>query len=395
MTNANQAPQSERVHIAIFGKTNAGKSTLMNALCNQEIAVVSPYNGTTTDPVYKSMELLPIGPVVLIDTAGLDDTTELGKLRVDKSLAVIGKTDFAMFVISNEDTILDTHKQMIHNIKKTVKNTICIVNTIAEKPYNHESVANFLEVPTIAANVSNRDDIEKIKQFMITQYEQAQEISITADLVQQGDVVLLVAPQDKQAPKGRLILPQVQTIRDLLDNRCKVVVVVLEDLADMLSILKHPPALVITDSQIFAKVNKIVPNEIPLTSFSVLMAKYKGDVTLFLEGAKAIDTLKATDKVLIMESCTHHQIEGDIAREKLPKLLQKKVGQGLQIEFFAGKGFPNNIEEYALIIHCGGCMINRKNMLTKQSMAKELGVPITNFGIAIAYMNELFERITY
>lgn len=395
MNNSNQTPQSERVHIAIFGKTNAGKSTLMNALCNQEIAVVSAYQGTTTDPVYKSMELLPIGPIVLIDTAGLDDTTNLGKLRVSKSLEVIGKTDFAIFVISSADSALNAQKEMIQNIKKTVKNTVCIVNTISKKALDKKSITDFLEVPTLFADVTSREEIEKIKQFIISQYEQAEEISITADLVKQGDIVLLVAPQDKQAPKRRLILPQVQTIRDLLDNRCKVVVVVLEDLADMLSMLKCPPALVITDSQIFAQVNAVLPMEQPLTSFSVLMAKYKGDVTLFLEGAKAIDNLKPTDKVLIMESCTHHQIEGDIAREKLPKLLKKKAGEQLTIAFFAGKGFPKNIGDYALIVHCGGCMINRKNMLTKQSMAKELGVPITNFGIAIAYMNDLFERITY
>ncbi len=386
-----ETPRSNRLHISFFGRTNSGKSTLLNNIAGQEVSIVSDIEGTTTDPVYKSMELLPIGPVTFIDTAGFCDATKLSDKRMEKTLEVIRKTDLAVLVVSSLQDDFSEEEKYISLLKEENVKTICVRNVF----YGKENENFSLDLPTLRIDASDSKEMGKFKKFLIEHADIDFEIpSLTKHLVNEGDVVILVAPQDIEAPKGRLILPQVQTIRDLLDNNCKAIVVKPDALKGMLQILKEPPALVIVDSQVFKEVNEILPKEIPLTSFSVLMSKNKGDIDSFVSGAKMLSKLKPDDRVLIMESCTHHSFPDDIARGKLPKLLQKYVGGTLKIDFFAGQGFPKNIKDYKLILHCGGCMLNRKNMLSKISEAEYYGVPMTNFGIAIAYINEIFDRIT-
>lgn len=385
-------PRANRLHIAFFGRTNSGKSTLLNNLAGQEISIVSDVAGTTTDPVYKAMELLPIGPVVLVDTAGFCDDSVLGKQRLEKTLEVVRKTDLAVLVVSSEQKEFEEERRYLDLLQEHKVKTVCVVNRFGEG----EKFAEPFELPTLFIDASDPAEMGKFKKFLIQHADCDFEIpSLTGHLVKPGDLVILVAPQDIQAPKGRLILPQVQTIRDLLDNDCRTVVLKPADLPPMLHLLKEPPALVITDSQVFKEVDGMLPKEIPLTSFSVILSENKGNIESFVEGAKAISSLKPGDRVLIMESCTHHALPDDIAREKLPRMLQKYVGGELQIELFSGQGFPHDMEGYKLILHCGGCMINRKNMLSKISEAEQFGVPMTNFGIAIAYMNGMLNRICW
>lgn len=396
MSNLQETPNANRMHIAFFGKTNSGKSTLINTLTGQEISLVSPVSGTTTDPVRKAMELLPIGPVVLIDTAGLDDRSELGELRMQKTLDLIGKTDLAILVVaSNDSTDLTPERELIKRFKQLKTPVVVFLNQFSGDNCAEAEVAK-LELPCFKASAQNHSDMSGFKQFIIEHADfDFEASSICGDLVKAGDVVILVMPQDIQAPKGRLILPQVQVTRDLLDLKCRVVSVVTNDLPAALDMLKQPPDLVITDSQVFGKVNQMLPPEVRLTSFSILMAKYKGDIHAMVDGARAIKSLRSGDKVLIMEACTHHALKGDIAREKLPALLQKYTGGGLIIDVFSGTGFPKNMEDYKLIVHCGGCMLNRKGMLSKTVMAQAQDVPITNFGTAIAFMNGILERVVY
>ncbi|MEA5002248.1 MAG: [FeFe] hydrogenase H-cluster maturation GTPase HydF [Christensenella sp.] len=392
MSGLNETPRANRVHIAFFGKTNAGKSSAINAITGQDIALVSDVAGTTTDPVYKAMELLPIGPVVFIDTAGLDDTTKLGEARIKKTDEVVDKADIAVFVIRCGDTDLSVERGYMRRLKE--KNTPVLVaynifegkKACAAAPIGEKSVV---------INAKTGAGTQKLKQLIIDNAAQGEERSITGDMVSVGDVVMLVMPQDIQAPKGRLILPQVQVTRDLLDNGCRVVSVKTEDLTPMLGELKHPPKLVITDSQVFKYVNEHLSRDIPLTSFSMLMAKYKGDIEAFVKGARSIADLKSGDHVLIAESCTHHAQKGDIAREKLPNWLNQYAGGELVFENTSGHGFPDDIEKYKVIVHCGGCMINRKNMLSKIDEAKNAGVPITNFGVAIAFLNSMLDRVIW
>ncbi|HIS75805.1 MAG TPA: [FeFe] hydrogenase H-cluster maturation GTPase HydF [Candidatus Merdivicinus excrementipullorum] len=387
-----ETPRANRLHIAFFGRTNSGKSTLLNRLAGQEISVVSEVSGTTTDPVYKSMELLPIGPVVLIDTAGLDDTTALGSLRTEKTREVMRKTDLAVLVVSSRAGDFSEEAEYLRLLEENKVKTVCVVNRIdgedaPELPFS---------LPTLSLDARDAGQMGAFKKFLIQNAGTDFEIPfMTAHLVKEGGLVMLVMPQDIQAPKGRLILPQVQMTRELLDRRCRVISVVPDGIAPMLAALKDAPDLVITDSQVFKQVNELIPKEIPLTSFSVLLSENKGDIETFLEGAKAIRSLNPGDKVLIMEACTHHALEGDIARQKLPKLLEKFVGGPVDFQVFSGPGFPENIRDYKLILHCGGCMINRKNMLSKLSEAQQYGVPVTNFGIAIAYMNGMMDRICW
>lgn len=389
MSNLNETPRANRLHIAFFGKTNAGKSSTINQIVGQDIALVSEVAGTTTDPVYKAMELLPLGPVVFIDTAGLDDTTQLGQARIKKTHEVIDKTDLAVFVVKAGDTHLLLEQQYLQTFAQ--RNTPVIV---AYNVFDGSSAPQqLLGKNTIAINAKTGDGIEHLKKEIIAQANTAELESLTGDMVAAGDVVLLVMPQDIQAPKGRLILPQVQVMRDLLDNGCKVVSVKTDDLPAMLGELKHPPALVVTDSQVFKYVNEHLDQSIRLTSFSMLMAKSKGDLDAFVGGARNIAALKPGDKVLIAESCTHHAQKGDIAREKLPSWLEQYVGGKLEFSHSAGHGFPEDIASYKLILHCGGCMVNRKNMLSKIDKAKEKGVPITNFGVAIAFLHNMLDRV--
>lgn len=392
MSNLNETPRANRLHIAFFGKTNAGKSSTINAITGQEIALVSDVAGTTTDPVYKAMELLPIGPVVFIDTAGLDDTSALGKARIKKTEEVVDKTDIAVIVIRSTDKELAREQEYIGRFREKNIPVIIACNVFEETP---EGTAILSGENVVTIRAKDGRGIEELKKKLIENAPGQEECSIIGKLAEKGDTVMLIMPQDIQAPKGRLILPQVQVMRDLLDKGCRIVSVKTEDMVPMLGELKTPPRLVITDSQVFQYVNEHLDKTIPLTSFSMLMAKNKGDIDEFVRGARAIADLKSGDKVLIAESCTHHAMKGDIAREKLPGWLNRYAGGGLVIENTAGHGFPEDIEDYRLIIHCGGCMINRSNMLSKIEHARSAGVPITNFGVAIAFLNGMLSRVVY
>ncbi|MEG0256818.1 MAG: [FeFe] hydrogenase H-cluster maturation GTPase HydF [Christensenella sp.] len=392
MSKLDETPRADRLHIAFFGKTNAGKSSVINAITGQEIALVSSVAGTTTDPVYKAMEILPIGPVVFIDTAGLDDKTELASARIKKTDEVADKTDIAVFVINSEDREIVAEQRYMARFKQrntpviTAYNVFDVENAAVVAPIGENSVV---------INAKTGEGIEALKKLITEQITGDESVSIVGGLAQKGDVVLLVMPQDISAPKGRLILPQVQIIRDLLDNDCRVISVKTEDMVSMLEELKHPPKLVITDSQVFAYVNEHLDKTVPLTSFSMLMAKCKGNIDEFVAGARTIADLRAGDRVLIAESCTHHKQKGDIARDKLPSWLNEYVGGELEFKNIAGHAFPDDVADYKLILHCGGCMVNRKNMLSKLERAKEAGVPITNFGVAIAFLKGMLARVSW
>ncbi|WP_027623519.1 [FeFe] hydrogenase H-cluster maturation GTPase HydF [Clostridium lundense] len=388
-------PKGNRLHIAIFGKRNAGKSTIINALTNQQIAIVSDKAGTTTDPVYKAMELLPIGPVMIIDTAGLDDFGEVGELRINKTKQVMDKTDLALLVFTAENEELILEKQWYEDLLKRNIPVIGVINKIDKADIDEEYFKDKFNIPFVKVSAKDKININKLKDTIIEKAPlNFERNTLVGDIIKPKDIVLLVAPQDIQAPKGRLILPQVQTIRDILDKDAVVITVKDSELEYFINKLNFKPDLVITDSQVFKKVNEIVPKSIPLTSFSILMARFKGDLNTFIEGSKAIDSLKPGDKVLIAEACTHHALKGDIGREKIPKWLQEKAGGELKIEVNAGSDFPEDIQDYKLIIHCGACMFNRKQMISRVIKAKNYGVPITNYGIAIAYINGILKRVT-
>ncbi len=392
ISEINQTPKALRTHIGVFGDTNAGKSTFINAVTGQNIALTSPVAGTTTDPVFKPMELLPVGPVVFIDTAGLDDKSELGCIRVEKSLEQLNICDAAIIIVNPQNYNEKRTGEYIKLISDKKIPFMIVVNQLN----GEKSDIKFEKIKTVYADLHNKEEAEKIKQSIISIFDKPEsEPVLTADLVKAGETVLLVMPQDIQAPKGRLILPQVQTIRDLLDNKCIVISVTPENLQSALSNLKNPPGLVITDSQIFKQVDEIIPKSMRLTSFSVLMAKIKGNVDEFINAAKVIDTLRDGDKVLILESCAHHALDDDIARIKIPKLLKKYTEKNIQIDNFSGQDINIDLSEYKLAIHCGGCMINRKAMLSKQRIFAENGIPLTNFGICIAYINGILERVCY
>lgn len=397
-----ETPRGNRVHIAIYGRTNAGKSSLINKITNQSISLVSETRGTTTDPVYKAMELLPIGPVVFIDTAGIDDTTELGELRVKKTKEILNKMDIALLLISTEVVLenqeLNYEKEWIREIKKREKPFIVILNKVdlvsVEKLQEiEEKVKRELGCEISKVTTSREESIQTIKNKII---EYAPKIvveeKLIGDKIKIGDKILLVAPQDIQAPKGRLILPQVQVIRDILDNGGIPTVVTLDNLKEGLAIFQWKPDLVITDSQVFKIVDEILDKEVPLTSFSIIMARAKGDLETLYRGAKRINSLKEGDRVLIAEACTHHQLKGDIAREKLPMLLQKKAGR-LEIDNCSGKDFPEDISKYSLVIHCGSCMLNRAETISRLGECSNKEIPITNFGMAIAEINGILDRV--
>lgn len=397
-----ETPRGNRVHIAIYGRTNAGKSSLINKITNQSISLVSETRGTTTDPVYKAMELLPIGPVVFIDTAGIDDITELGELRVKKTKEILNKMDIALLLISTEVVLenqeLNYEKEWIREIKKREKPFIVILNKVdlvsVEKLQEiEEKVKRELGCEISKVTTSREESIQTIKNKII---EYAPKIvveeKLIGDKIKIGDKILLVAPQDIQAPKGRLILPQVQVIRDILDNGGIPTVVTLDNLKEGLAIFQGKPDLVITDSQVFKTVDEILDKEVPLTSFSIIMARAKGDLETLYRGAKRINSLKEGDKVLIAEACTHHQLKGDIAREKLPMLLQKKAGR-LEIDNCSGKDFPEDISKYSLVIHCGSCMLNRAETISRLGECSNKEIPITNFGMAIAEINGILDRV--
>ncbi|MBN7773422.1 [FeFe] hydrogenase H-cluster maturation GTPase HydF [Clostridium aminobutyricum] len=391
-------PRATRLHIGIFGKRNSGKSTLLNALTNQPIAVVSDIAGTTTDPIYKSMEISGIGPVVFIDTAGFDDEGELGELRVEKTELASRKTDIALMIFTE---VPDIEEAWIRKLKGTATPVIPIINKVdLLKEDVIQKLSTEIEELTgekpILVSAEQGIGIEKIREALIHKLpEDYKAISLVGDLVRQGDVVLLVMPQDIQAPKGRLILPQVQTLRELLDKKCLVMSCTTDQYEATLQVLNKPPTLIITDSQVFKTVYDLKPESSMLTSFSVLMAASKGDIEAFIQGVKAIADLTENSKVLIAEACTHKPLKEDIGREKIPHMLRKKIGDGLQIDIVNGIDFPNKLTDYDLIIHCGACMFNRKYVLSRIEQAQTQHVPITNYGVVIAYISGILDKISY
>ncbi|WP_195989817.1 [FeFe] hydrogenase H-cluster maturation GTPase HydF [Clostridium sp. D53t1_180928_C8] len=388
----NSTPNANRKHIAIFGKTNAGKSSLINSICGQEISIVSDTNGTTTDPVFKAMELIPIGPVLFIDTAGLDDKSEIGKLRVKKTMDIIKGTDFALYVMDANNINDNDYKDIKLEFKKHNIPYLLVINKIEDI---EESKLNRIKEKYINAvfiSTYSNEGIDELKNQLITKLQDTEnEIPIIGDLVPYGGKVILVVPIDSEAPKGRIILPQVQCIRDCLDNGIKTYVVRDTELQSALNDIKDVD-LVVTDSQAFKKVNKIVPKDIKLTGFSILFANHKGDLNSFVNGARKINTLNKNSKILISESCTHNISHEDIGRIKIPKLLNKYVGAELNYEFRVGHDFPENINEYDLIIHCGGCMINRKIILNRIKLCNDKDVAITNYGVILAFLNGILDR---
>lgn len=408
----NNTPAGERVHIGFFGRRNAGKSSLLNAVTGQELAVVSPVEGTTTDPVYKAMELLPLGPVMLIDTPGFDDEGQLGEQRVKKTKQVLEKTDIAVLVTDAAVGMTACDEELITLFKEREIPYVVVFTKIdkmgGEPPVDiyaaksdterdgaeqknsvagNNSITDVIHVSAVAGT-----GIHELKERLAAMLPDKEERHLAADLVKPLDVVVLVAPIDSAAPKGRLILPQQQTIRDLLKAGAVPVVTRETELAQTLEKLREKPALVITDSQVFEEVAAIVPQEIPLTSFSILMARYKGFLRLAIEGAAAIDSLRDGDRVLIAEGCTHHRQCDDIGTVKIPRFLKKYTGKDLVIETASGMGFPEDLTPYALVIHCGGCMLNEREVLRRMRFAGGRGVPVTNYGIAIAKMKGILER---
>lgn len=394
MSDLNKTPNANRLHISIFGRRNAGKSSLINALTNQELSIVSEFAGTTTDPVYKAMEILPIGPVVLIDTAGIDDDGELGELRVRKSYEVLTKTDIALVVVSPEGfTVFD--EEMITALKDKKIPFIVVVNKIDEKEPSSSIIEYFNIKGYKYALVSAKAKIgiDDLKKSIIANAPQTFESpTVLGDLVKPGDVVVLVIPIDTGMPKGRLILPQVQTIRDILDNDCMTMVVKERELRQALHNLRVKPKLVVTDSQAFMKVSADTPEDIPLTSFSILFARYKGDLSKLVKGAKALKNLKNGDKVLIAESCTHHQQPDDIGRVKIPRWVREQLGEKIEFDFVSGRSYPENIKDYKLVIHCAGCMLNKREMMDRIEASEIQGVPVVNYGVAIAFLHGIMER---
>lgn len=389
-------PSANRLHIAIFGKRNSGKSSLINAITGQEIALVSDVAGTTTDPVYKAMEIHGIGPCMLIDTAGFDDTGKLGEQRVEKTRQAMDKTDVAIVLFG--DCYTDHEQRWVEELNKRKIPVIAVINKgdlLENIPEISQHVWEKFGLKPIVTSALSRSGIrELIDQLIRALPEDFEQKSITAHLVHKDDVVLLVMPQDIQAPKGRLILPQVQTIRDLLDNKCVVVSTTTDELDTALAALAKPPALIITDSQAFSTVYSKKPPESRLTSFSVLFAAYKGDLAEFVQGAAAIGSLTEHSRVLIAEACTHAPLQEDIGRVKIPRALRKRFGERLRVDLVSGPDFPDDLTPYDLVIHCGACMFNRKHVLTRVELAREQKVPITNYGVALAYLTGILDKIT-
>ncbi len=393
----NDTPSAERIHIGIFGNRNAGKSSLLNAITGQELAIVSEIRGTTTDPVSKAMELLPIGPVVLIDTPGLDDEGELGKLRVEKSLQVLRKTDCVILVLDAfRPQLSPAETELLDVVKKKELPFVVAVNKIDtltdEQKKELKSCSWAGEFPYMLVSAVTKEGVNGLKEHIASILKSQGKRDLIKDLLEPEDVVILVTPIDAAAPKGRMILPQQQTIRDVLDGNAVCMVTKENTFPRTLSSLKKPPKMVVTDSQAFKVVDEMTPKDIPLTSFSILFARLKGGLAEQVKGAKTIKKLKEGAHILISEGCTHHRQCGDIGTEKLPAMLRSFTGKTLEFSFSSGTGFEKELKKFDLIIHCGGCMLNDREMQYRLSEAVRQGVPMTNYGVAIAYMNGILER---
>lgn len=393
----NSTAKGDRPHIAVFGRRNVGKSSLINKLTNQKLALVSSTPGTTTDPVYKAMELLPIGPVMMIDTAGIDDQGELGEMRIEKTKEIMRKTDLAVLVISAVMGAGDFEKDLIEEFKARDIPFVTVLNKsdlIAEKV--EAELDNFLaenKLDYIEASAEKELKIEAIREEISNKMPADHSLdTIMGDLIEPGDVVVLVTPIDSAAPKGRLILPQVQTIRDIIDHDGTAVVTKKEEVFSEIEKLKEKPKLVVTDSQAFETVSKSLPEDILLTGFSVLFARFKGDLESFVRGAKAMEELKAGSKVLVAEACTHRRQKDDIGTVKIPNWVHTKISPEIEFDTVAGREFPSNLKEYDLILHCGSCMLNRKEVLSRLSEAEEAGVPVINYGMGIAWLHGILDR---
>lgn len=393
----NSTPNANRLHIAIFGRCNSGKSSLINALTGQDTALVSAVPGTTTDLVNKAMEIHGIGPCVFIDTPGFDDEGELGEMRIARTLQAIERTDIALLLC--EDGDLEEEQQWIQQLNSRHIPVILILNKSDRRECAADVAARIEKVcgkTPITVSAKEHTGIEAVYQAILRKLPaDFGQQTITGNLVQKGDLVLLVMPQDIQAPKGRLILPQVQTMRELLDKKCLVMSCTTDQLANTLEALSRAPQLIITDSQVFHEVYRLKPESSLLTSFSVLMAGYKGDIHYYIESAAAIGSLTPQSRILIAEACTHAPLSEDIGRVKLPRLLRKKVSESLHIDIVSGTDFPTDLSSYELIIHCGGCMFNRKYVLSRIDRARCQHIPMTNYGVAIACLNGILDKIVY
>lgn len=392
MSSLHETPSGERVHISLFGRRNAGKSSLINAITGQSLAIVSEQKGTTTDPVSKAMELLPLGPVLVTDTPGLDDEGELGALRVEKARQVLGKTDIALLVVDACAGLSPEDRELLALLRERNLPRLLVMNQCDRLPENTPRPALEGET-TLWVSAATGENIHQLKEAIAALHPASGlEKRIVADLLSPGDLVVLVTPIDEAAPKGRLILPQQQTIRDILEAGAMAAVTRETELPQTLAALKAPPRMVITDSQAFAKVSKDVPETVPLTSFSILFARYKGNLMGALRGVKALETLEDGDKVLISEGCTHHRQCNDIGTVKIPGWIRKKTGKEPEFVFTSGGEFPQDLTPYRLIVHCGGCMLNEREMQTRARRAAEQGVPMTNYGILIAHITGILAR---
>ncbi len=394
----NNTPNADRVHIGIFGRRNAGKSSVINAVTGQNLAIVSDVLGTTTDPVYKAMEILPLGPVVLIDTPGLDDVGELGELRVQKAFQVLNKTDIALLVLDVNSGFSKEEEKLLELVKAKNIPFVAVLNKtdiakedkikefekLLKDKYNIENV--------VSMSAEKKDGIFELKEKIASLNTEKEKSPIISDLVCPGETAVLVVPIDESAPKGRLILPQQQTIRDLLDHNAMAAVTQVTTLAKTLESFKEPPKIVVTDSQAFKEVAKIVPENVPLTSFSILFARHKGELSTLVKGVKAMDDLKDGDTVLISEGCTHHRQCNDIGSVKIPNAVRKYTGKNLNFEFTSGGEFPLDLSKYSLIIHCGGCMLNEREMKYRIACANDAGIPMVNYGVLLAQVNGILNR---
>ncbi len=392
----NETPGSNRLHIGIFGKTNSGKSSFINAFTKQEVSIVADVAGTTTDPVYKPMEIYPLGPCVIIDTAGFDDESALGERRVEKTRLAAEKTDIAVILVSDLRQNVELEWYRFFKEKNTpVLFVISKADVLADADVIAAEIKRETGEDALLISARTGEGMERVREALARLVpENFGSRLITGELVSENDLVLLVMPQDIQAPRGRLILPQVQTLRELLDKKCLVMSVTTDKLLSALAALKHPPKLIITDSQVFGYVYEHKPKESMLTSFSVLFAAYKGDLPYYVEGAAMLDALTPQSRVLIAECCTHAPLAEDIGREKIPNLLRRRVGEGITVEVVSGTDFPQDLSGYDLVIQCGACMFNRKYVMSRIDRARAQGVAMTNYGVAIAHLTGILDKIS-